>query len=153
MLALAVACGSDSKEEGSGASSRTGPAGGQTAGTATQAAAPIKRGGTLNLVLATTEDLDRCSRTMSPATPSPPTPRGSITMRTSLVPGWEKVDINVDSTQYTFFMRGEVHDGRDGRRGRQVQHGARQNKASVRAADLKTVTEIAVLTSTPSGQR
>src|SRR5215203_2788178 len=153
---VVVACGSsDSKDE---SKATVAPGGGTqaAAGTAssTQAAANVKRGGTLVAVMTanpkTFDPMLANDVESGRLTPSVFDSLYKYDEDLKPVP-WlaEKVDINQDSTEYTFFMRKGIkfHDGTemDAEAVKFSMDRIRNNKASVRYADVKTVTDISVL--------
>lgn len=156
MAALVAACGGGDDDDSAGSQATPG-AGGQAAatqGSGTQQAANIKRGGTLNVALSNNP------KTFDPMLQND-VASGAITANVfeglykydenyKPVP-WlaERVDVSPDSKVYTFYLRQGIkfHDGTemDGEAVKFSMERIKNNPASVRNADVKDVTEIAVV--------
>lgn len=153
---IAVACGSDDKDETSSSSSGTSAtqAAGGTQAAATQATASVKRGGTLIAALGQNPKTYDPLKSNDVASAAP-----QVNVFDTLVKYdekyqpqpylAEKIDISPDSTQFTFTMRQGVkfHDGTDvdAEAVKFSMERIRNDKASPRNSDTTTITAIDVL--------
>jgi len=147
---LVVACGSSDDDEGS--SSQASPsADGQAA---TQAAASVKRGGTLVAALGNNPNTfdPMLSNDVASNAIGGNVFEGLYKYDENYQPQpWlaESVDISPDSTEWTFHLREGVkfHDGTemDAEAVKFSMERVKNNPASVRAADAKTITDISVV--------
>ncbi|MGE0539166.1 MAG: ABC transporter substrate-binding protein [Dehalococcoidia bacterium] len=151
MAAIVAACGGGDDDEDTAGTQATPGASGQAAATQTS---NIKRGGTLVAALGNNP------KTFDPMLSNDV---ASSAVQVSIIEGlykydkdfkpvpWlaEKVDISPDNMEYTFHMRQGVmfHDGTemDAEAVKFSMERVKNNPASVRNADAKTITEIAVL--------